>query len=144
MTKLNILYASMWGNAEAVANDLNQLAKDEGIDTNISEMNDVTMEQFENMQKVAVVTSTTGQGDVPTNGAEFFDNLEQASLKLQNMKYGVCALGDSSHADFCGAGKKVDKRLSELGATSVIQRQECDGDTEGSAEWSQKFIQEIK
>ena len=40
--------------------------------------------------------------------------------------------------------KKVDKRLSELGATSVIQRQECDGDTEGSAEWSQKFIQEIK
>ena len=144
MTKLNILYASMWGNAEDVANDLNQLAMDEGLETSIAEMNDVTMEDFQDMQTVAVVTSTTGHGDVPTNGSDFFDKLEKTDLKLENMKYGVCALGDTSHDDFCGAGKKIDKRLSDLGAVSIIERQEWDGDTEASVEWSQKFIQEIK
>ena len=52
----------------------------------------------------------------------------------------MLALGDSSHYDFCNAGKIIDEKLKELGANRVIDRQECDFDTEGSMEWSEKFL----
>ena len=40
MSKLNILWASTWGNAEDVAKHTEELAKSKGIETNLQEMND--------------------------------------------------------------------------------------------------------
>ena len=34
----------------------------------------------------------------------------------------------------------VDNQLDKLGAQRVIERQECDGNTDGSIEWSEKFL----
>ena len=143
MNTLNIMYATMWGNAEMVAKKLNHLAEEKGIKTEINEMNDISMEEFAKMKHVAIVTSTTGHGDLPTNGEEFYDNLALADINLREMKYGVLALGDSSHKHFCGAGKKVDARLEQLGGVKVIDRLECDGGTEGSVDWSNKFLETI-
>tara|TARA_B100000989_G_scaffold187470_1_gene141111 strand:- start:39095 stop:39505 length:411 start_codon:yes stop_codon:yes gene_type:complete len=134
----------MFGNAEDVANDLNDMAKEQGFNTNIYEMNDVTLEDFQNMDQVAVVTSTCGHGDFPTNGEDFWLALEKSDLKLQNMKYGVCALGDSSHDDFCGAGKKIDRKLDQLGANRILDIQLCDCGTDGSQEWSELFLSIFK
>ena len=64
-------------------------------------------------------------------------------INLSNLKYGVLALGDSSHYDFCNAGKILDEKLKELGANCILDRQECDFDTEGSIEWSNKFFEII-
>ena len=36
--------------------------------------------------------------------------------------------------------KLVDQMLKDLGANRIIDRQECDFDTEGSMEWSEKFL----
>ena len=44
------------------------------------EMNDVSMADLQKMENVAVVTSTTGQGDVPTNG----ESLRSAIKALLN------------------------------------------------------------
>ena len=60
------------------------------------------------------------------------------------MKYSVCALGDSSHEEFCGAGKKVDTRLAELGARKVLSRVECDGDDTGSHKWAEEFLTKLQ
>ena len=71
----------------------------------------------------------------------FWENLSSSSdLKLSDLNYGVLALGDSSHYDFCNAGKIIDDKLKELGANRILDRQECDFDTEGSMEWSEKFL----
>ena len=141
---LNILYATMWGNAEMVAKKLNHIAEEKGFTTKVAEMNDISMEELCEMKKVAIVTSTTGHGDLPTNGEEFYDALKVADLNLREMKYGVLALGDSSHKHFCGAGKKVDERFEQRGANKIIERLECDGGTEGSIEWSNKFLETIQ
>ena len=66
--------------------------------------------------------------------------LKYPSYELNNLKYGVLALGDRAHDNFCNAGKKVDNQLDKLGAQRVIERQECDGNTDGSIEWSEKFL----
>ena len=142
--KLNILWASMSGTAENVANLLNDKAKSLGFTTNQLELNQVTMNDLSNMKNVAIVTSTTGEGDLPTNGEDFWDDLKASDKNLKNVQYSVCALGDSSHDIFCGAGKKVDEKLSQLGANKVIERQDCDGSDEGSEDWGNNFLDKIK
>ena len=138
MVKVNILWASMFGTAEDVANDVHEKVKDKGVE--IFEMNDVSMEDFQAMENVVFVSSTTGQGDVPTNGDNFYSELEKTELDLSKTKYAVCALGDSSHTNFCGAGKKIDARMEALGAIRIADRHECDGDDEGAREYSEDSI----
>ena len=143
-TELNILWASMSGNAEDVAKTLNDKAQKMGFITNKVELNDVGMTEFASMKNVAIITSTTGEGDLPTNGEDFWDDLNASSKELQNLNYSVCALGDRSHDIFCGAGKKVDEKLIQLKANKVLDRQECDGDDSGSDEWGNSFLEKIK
>ena len=142
--RLNILWASMSGTAENVANNLNEKAISKGFDTNLLELNQVTMNDLSNMKIVAIVTSTTGEGDLPTNGEDFWDDLKGYEQNFNNLNYSVCALGDSSHNIFCGAGKKVDEKLSQLGAKKILDRQDCDGSDEGSEDWGDNFLDKIK
>ena len=142
--KLNILWASMSGTAENVADTLNEKAKSKGFVTNQLELNQVTMNDLSNMKNVAIVTSTTGEGDLPTNGEDFWDDLKNSDKNLKNLRYSVCALGDSSHDIFCGAGRKVDEKLIQLGAQKVLDRQDCDGSDEGSDSWGNNFLEKIK
>ena len=139
-TKLNILWASMSGTAENVAKQFETKAIDANFDVNIAELNDVSMNELSEMENVAIITSTTGVGDLPTNGDEFWADLEKSTINLSNVKYSVCALGDSSHEIFCGAGKAISKKLDELDGNKIIENLECDGDTEGTQEWSNKFL----
>ena len=140
---LNILWASTGGNAENVANRLNDKAKQLGIEINQQELNEVSIKKFSEMKNVAVVTSTFGEGDFPANGEEFWQDIENKDLDLKEMNYSVCALGDSSHDIFCGAGKKLDEKLIKSGANKILERQECDGSDEGSEEWSENFLKKI-
>ena len=141
--RLNILWASMSGTAENVANSLNEKAISVGINTNILELNQVTMKDLSNMKNVAIVTSTTGEGDLPTNGEDFWDDLKNSKENFNNLTYSVCALGDSSHSIFCGAGKKVDEKLIQLGAQKIVDRQDCDGSDDGSEAWGNSFLEKI-
>ena len=142
--KLNILWASMSSTAENIADILNEKAKSKGFVTNQLELNQVTMNDLSNMKNVAIVTSTTGEGDLPTNGEDFWDDLKNSDKNLKNLRYSLCALGDSSHDIFCGAGRKVDEKLTQLGAQKVIDRQDCDGSDEGSDSWGNNFLEKIK
>ena len=142
--QLDILYATVSGNAEAVAKRLEELAKEDGYVTSLNELNFHTVETFKDLKNIAIITSTYGEGDVPEMGLDFWEEFKDSNNKLTNMKYGLVALGDRSHEIFCGAGKKITKKLEELEAKKVIENLECDGDTVGSDEWSVKFLTKLK
>jgi sulfite reductase (NADPH) flavoprotein alpha-component len=58
------------------------------------------------------------------------------------LRYSVLALGDSSYADFCEMGRRLDARLSELGARRVVERSDCDLDFDDNAEaWTLKILE---
>ena len=138
---LQILYATQTGTAEELAFDIEKLCKEKGVTSQVFELDDISMEKLQEIKKMLIVTSTTGDGEVPDNGLTFWENLSKLTeLNISDLKYGVLALGDSSHYDFCNAGKIIDEKLKELGANRIIERQECDFDTEGSMEWSEKFL----
>ena len=143
--KVFVLYASQTGTAEELAYEFNTWAKNKNIETELFELDDISIDKLKNINKLAIITSTTGDGEVPDNGQIFWSNLSKIEEKiLVNLNYGVLALGDSSHYDFCNTGKIIDEKLIQLGANRVIERLECDFDTEGSEEWSSKFFELIK
>tara|TARA_B100001113_G_C21081970_1_gene610346 strand:- start:1156 stop:1593 length:438 start_codon:yes stop_codon:yes gene_type:complete len=138
---LHIAYGTQTGTAEELAFDIEKLSKNKGVSCEVFELDDITMDKLKEINKLMIITSTTGDGDVPDNAITFWENLSNLSeLNISNLKYGVLALGDSSHYDFCNAGKIIDEKLKELGANRILDRQECDFDTEGSMEWSEKFL----
>ena len=143
MTKLNLLWASEMGTAMEVADNIALMAKEKLIDVNQAELNDVSMDDLVIMKKVLVVTSTTGDGDLPMMGEDFWIELSEAEINLSNIEYSLCALGDSTHFDFCGAGRKVDEKFQELGAKKILDRHECDGDTEGYEDWSKNALEKL-
>ena len=138
---LYIVYGTQTGTAEELAFDIEKLTKDKGVSCQVFELDDISMSKLQEINKLMIVTSTTGDGEVPDNGLTFWENLSSlTNLNISNLKYGVLALGDSSHYDFCNAGKIIDEKLKELGANRILDRLECDFDTEGSIEWSEKFL----
>jgi sulfite reductase (NADPH) flavoprotein alpha-component len=77
---------------------------------------------------------------MPDNAVSFWDSINQngSSPKFDGVNYTVLALGDKNYADtFCLAGKKLDERLAELGATRIVDRVDCDVEFDDLAkEWS--------
>ena len=141
---LDILYATQTGNAETVAKKLQLLAKTQGFNANLVELNYHNINTFRQLRNVAIVTSTYGNGEVPEMGIDFWNELKSSKVEMVNLRYGLIALGDKSHKIFCGAGKAISKKLDDLKCIKLIQNLECDGDTEGTYEWSIKFLEKLK
>ena len=141
---INILYASEMGTAFELALDIEAHIKEQNIEVECGEMDDYTVEQLKDMDKVMMVCSTTGDGDVPMMGENLWEALENSDADLQTVNYSMCALGDSSHSTFCGAGRKIDARMMEMGAKAIVRRHECDADTDGAEEWSKEVLEKLK
>tara|TARA_B100001287_G_scaffold266547_1_gene260616 strand:+ start:397 stop:834 length:438 start_codon:yes stop_codon:yes gene_type:complete len=141
---INIVYASEMGTAFELALDFESNIKDQGLEVECGEMDDYTVEQLSEMKNVMMLCSTTGDGDVPMMGENLWAELENSSVDLSNVNYSMCALGDSSHSTFCGAGRKIDARMQELGAKVILERHECDADTDGSEEWAETLVEKFK
>ncbi|MNE91896.1 Sulfite reductase [NADPH] flavoprotein alpha-component [compost metagenome] len=73
-----------------------------------------------------VITSTTGQGDLPDSIAPLFHAIRDRVGYQPELRYGLIALGDSSYDNFCGAGRAFDALLQEQGATRVGEVLEID------------------
>ena len=123
---------------------LQPLAKNQGFDVNLVEMNYHKIDTIMQFKNVAIDTSTCGNGEVPEMRIDFRESLKSSKFEMVNLRYGLIALGDKSHEIFYGARKAISKKLNELKCIKVIQNLECDGDTEGTNEWSIKFFEMLK
>ena len=56
---------------------------------------------------------------------------------LDGVRYAVLGIGDRSYDNFCGHAKSLDARLTELGATQLVDRADCEAyDDEPMAQWA--------
>ncbi len=71
---------------------------------------------------------------MPDNAELFWDALSAESApRLDGMDFAVLALGDTGYDGFCQAGKLIDMRLEQLGATRIVPRVDCDVEFEDVA-----------
>ena len=139
---MNILYGTQTGNSEELANDAASIASSRGYEAQISELDSIDMSELSKMENAVFVVSTYGEGEMPDNAGIFWDALSSdIAPRLDQLKYGVLALGDTSYDEFCQAGKLIDTRLEQLGAVRMAPRIDCDVDyDEPAAEWLDKTI----
>lgn len=93
---LTIAFASDGGTAEGLAKKINRQALGRGLKSIVVQMDDISIEDLPTETNIVFVSSTSGQGEFPVNGKQFWDALKtNVDLDLANIKFSVFGLGDS-------------------------------------------------
>ncbi|MBT81020.1 MAG: flavodoxin [Alteromonadaceae bacterium] len=125
MTALTILAGSVYGNAQHAAETVAESLSAQGIECQVC--SDPQVSDVTDAGALLVITSTTGQGDVPPNLEFVFSDLKDQFPLLDRKPFAVCALGDSSYGDtYCAAGRQWFELLSELQGKAVAEMLEVD------------------
>lgn len=137
-----ILYGTETGNSRDLAKALASAASEFGLAPKLADLSDYKVRQLKDEEDILFVVSTYGEGDPPQPSVGFFEFLEgPRAPRLEGVRFSVLALGDSTYEKYCEAGKRIDRRLEELGATRLSPRVDCDIDyDEPAAAWSASVI----
>lgn len=119
MSTICIITGSTLGSAEYVADHLEAVLRKKNIDVEL--YNDAELDDIKDQEKLLVVTSTHGAGELPDNILPLFEKLDDLDIDLSKMEFGVIGLGNSDYDTFCYAVDTVEKILKEKGA-----KQRCD------------------
>lgn len=140
--EVTILFGSQTGNAQNLAKKTGKTLEEKGFQVNVSAMSDFKPNNLKKVKNLLIVVSTHGEGDPPDNALTFHEFIHgKRAPKLEDFRYSVLALGDSSYEFFCQTGKDFDKRLEELGGTRITPRIDCDLDfEEPAAEWAEAVL----
>ncbi|KAF7729462.1 hypothetical protein EC973_004442 [Apophysomyces ossiformis] len=150
---LTVLFGSDNGNAEGVAKKIATRAKSRGLQVKWMALDDYSdVQELANETNVAIVVSTAGQGEFPSNARDFWKALNGLSGDVfADLKYAVFGLGDSHYwprpedAGFYNKpGKLIDAKLETLGATRLVDLglgddQDADGFETGFQAWQPDF-----
>lgn len=131
---VTILYGSQTGNAQGLAENTGKTLEAKGFNVTVSSMNDFKPNTLKKLENLLIVVSTHGEGEPPDNALSFHEFLHgRRAPKLENFRFSVLSLGDSSYEFFCQTGKEFDVRLAELGGERLYPRVDCDLDFEEPA-----------
>lgn len=117
MAEVGIFVGTMYGNSLLVAEEAETILTGLGHQAKVFEDPMVADWESYTGKYVLVVTSTTGQGDLPDSIVPLFNDLQD--MYQPHLRYGIIALGDSTYANFCGGGKRFDALLQEQGAQRI-------------------------
>ncbi|MPQ26744.1 assimilatory sulfite reductase (NADPH) flavoprotein subunit [Bacillus paralicheniformis] len=143
--EVTILFGSQTGNAQGLAENAAKTLTERGFQVTVSAMSDFKPNQLKKLKNLLIVVSTHGEGDPPDNALSFHEFLHgRRAPKLDDLRYSVLALGDTSYEFFCQTGKEFDQQLGELGGTRLHPRVDCDLDyDEPAAAWLDGVISSL-
>lgn len=143
--EITILFASQTGNSQKIAKKLGAALENPNHQITVTSMGDYKVNNLKKLDHLFIVASTHGEGEPPDNAISFYEYLHsKRAPKLDNVKYAVLSLGDSSYEFFCKTGIDFDERLKALGATSIVPRIDCDVDFDADADaWIQQVTEAL-
>ncbi|MCT7981761.1 nitric oxide synthase oxygenase [Laspinema sp. A4] len=117
--RILILYASETGTAEGFARKAaRQLSRYRPQVMALDEYNTSTLASE---KLLLVVTSTFGNGEMPSNGKRFLQWLQQQPKgSFTGLNFSVLGIGSTVYEHFCAAGILIEKALKKAGANSIV------------------------
>lgn len=144
INKITITYGTETGNSKKLASEFASKAKKNGINAKVVALDQYRLNDLPKEEYFLSIVSTHGDGAPPAAAKKFYDHIHSNGFKLDKLKYGVLALGDTSYPLYCTAGEEVDKQLEKLGAERIISLQKCDVDFEDEAnDWFKEVLQKL-
>lgn len=140
-----IFVATMTGNAEMLAEEI-IAAHGHAHPMEIRLFERATPDLLAAAERILVISSTYGEGEVPEPAVGFYKALEAARPDLGGMRYGVIALGDSSYLNtFANGGRLWDGLLAACGARReddilVLDAADPDSSTDRAVAWAGDWL----
>jgi sulfite reductase (NADPH) flavoprotein alpha-component len=142
--RITIAYGTETGNSKKLATEFAAKAKKKGIQAKLVGLEQYRLTDLPKEEYFFTVISTQGDGEPPAAAKKFYDHIHQGNLRLDQMKYGVLALGDTAYPLFCKAGEDVDQQLHKMGGQRIASLQKCDTDFEAEADhWIENILQQL-
>lgn len=133
VSKITIAYGTETGNSKRLASTFASEAKSKGITPKLVSLDQYRLNDLQKEEYFFAIISTQGDGEPPATAKKFYDHIHNNGFKVDKLKYGVLALGDTSYPLFCKAGEDVDVQLQKLGGERVFDLAKCDVDYESEA-----------
>ena len=141
-----IFYATETGNSRRIAQEVDERMRAAGLTTQLVDLRNFEAKGLRRIRQATFIVATHGLGDPPEGTEAFFKFwMGDRAPRIEQLRYSVLALGDSSYEDFCTIGKALDARLEALGAERVHERADCDVDFEEAAEaWREAVVAKLE
>lgn len=124
MAVAKIVYASLTGNTEEIADIVAERLEEKGLEVEIEECTQVDADDFLDADICVVGSYTYDDVLVPDEIADFYDDLLE--LDLTGKIYGVVGSGDTFYPCFCQVVDQFDKAFQQTGATKGAESVKVD------------------
>ncbi|KAB2331804.1 MULTISPECIES: flavodoxin [Bacillaceae] len=119
MSNILLIFASMSGNTEEMADLIGAAIKETGTSITIKEVSDCHAQELLNYDAIILGSYTWGDGDLPYEFEDFYDDME--GLQLTGKKAAVFGSGDTFYPAYCNAVDLLIERLTSCGADVVTE-----------------------
>lgn len=127
MANIGIFVGTVYGNAQFIAEEAIPLLSAKGHQVYLYDQPTWHQWSDSKLETHLIITSTTGQGDLPENIRPLYYDMESKGGYQPTVRYALIALGDSSYPDFCQAGKIFDTLLQSQQAQRILDVLWIDG-----------------
>ena len=124
MALAKIVYASMTGNTEEIADIVAEKLRELGHTVDVDECTTVDAVDFEDADIAVIASYTYGDGDLPDEIVDFYEDL--GDIDLSGKVYGVVGSGDTFYDYFCKSVDEFDEQFARTGATKGAESVKVD------------------
>ncbi len=117
--KTLMVYASMSGNTEMIADLIEESLQNEGMHVERKEALDVEANDILSYDYILFGAYTWGDGELPDDFLDIYEDMDQ--LDLSGKKSAVFGSGDRAYEHFCGAVDLLEHRIAERGGELVME-----------------------
>lgn len=126
MPKINILVGTVTGSALSAAEAVADVLQEQGLDQVHVYQKPLMEHVTDDSDVLLIVTSSTGQGDLPPVMTELYVLLQQQFPLIPQKRFAVLALGDSSYSTYCQGGATMEELMLELQGQRLCDRYNID------------------
>ncbi|MBD3279357.1 MAG: flavodoxin [Candidatus Pacebacteria bacterium] len=149
MTKILVLYGSLTGNTQNVAEKLTKIIKAKQPNIALKNVAEAQVNELQDYDYLILGSSTWDDGHLQYDFQSFYDQLESSPPDLNGKKLAVFGCGDTAYEKFCAAVQILENKFTQLGCEKIIAGLKIDGfpddpaNLQATEQWGKKLREKL-